>query len=191
MTQHPTELATVVEAPDPFSAEAIAAVLRDSGIDAVVAQSSSASFGPMLLPKARKVPVRVRIEQLEAARRVLAENAAAAAALDWSAVDVGDGSARTSAESSTGDPRGRPVDPLRDPPTEEWLGEPSGPYVSDEGPGPEPARSDARSNSLAEEELIPPIRRRMPLVAAAGWLVAAAIVLLLLLATAMALVGWK
>lgn len=89
-TPDPTDLATVVEAPDPFSAEAIAAVLRDAGIDAIVARTATPSFGPLLLPKARKVPVRVRSEDLLTARRVLKENAAAAAALDWNDVDVHD-----------------------------------------------------------------------------------------------------
>lgn len=109
------DLATVVEAPDPFSAEAIAAVLRDAKIDAVVARHAGPGFGPMLVPKARTVAVRVRSSDLAVARRVLAENAAAAAALNWNEVDVNepaDGDGAANPRASTAPPSRAVVDEI-------------------------------------------------------------------------------
>ncbi len=90
-SDHPTAgggLVTVVETDHEFEAQAIAAVLKDAGIEAFVFPfailPSSGPLGPFV-----RVPVQVAADQLDAAKAVLAANRVEGPEVDWDEVDVG------------------------------------------------------------------------------------------------------
>jgi len=90
MNRIPTDLATVQEAPDPLSAEAIALILRQAGIDAMVVQPPSPGLDPVMPSTPGLVPIRVHADDLAAARRVLAAQIEHSADLDWREAEESD-----------------------------------------------------------------------------------------------------
>ena len=92
MSRFPTDLVTVAEAPDPLSAEAIAAILRDARIETYVVRPPAPGLGPVISPELLKVPVRVHSADLVAARRVLATRVEESADIDWDEIGPADGS---------------------------------------------------------------------------------------------------
>lgn len=85
----PHELVTLLKVHTPFEAHALAAVLRDAGIEAFVFDSDYAGFGISLAPGKASVPVQVRRCDLERARRAIEENASDSIDIDWNEIDLG------------------------------------------------------------------------------------------------------
>jgi len=94
MSRDPDALAGFTETTTDFEAQAIAALLRDAGIEAVVSGGRLAPLGMGLgLGPGRdgqRVVVEVRERDLDAARRVVERNHSDASLIDWDEVDVGD-----------------------------------------------------------------------------------------------------
>lgn len=97
MHSNPSDLVTVREAPDPLSAEAIALVLRDAGIQAIVVQPPAPGLDPVMPSPSGKVPIRVHAADLTAARRVLTAQVEHSADLDWSEANASDPAGEVSA----------------------------------------------------------------------------------------------
>ncbi len=85
------EPAVVVRVPSEFEAHTIAAILRESGIEATVAPGSPSWTGQMpVSPTAQGSAVVVRNTDLHRAQTVLRESEQDSVDLDWDEVDVGD-----------------------------------------------------------------------------------------------------
>ena len=85
------EPGVVVRVPSEFEAHTIAAILRESGIDATVAPGAPSWTGQIALsPGAQGSAVVVRSADLQRARTVLRESDRDSIDLDWDEVDVGD-----------------------------------------------------------------------------------------------------
>lgn len=85
------EPAVVVRVASEFEAHTIAAILRESGIDATVTPGAPSWTGQVpVSPTARGSAVLVRHDDLERARSVLRESERDSVDLDWDEVDVGE-----------------------------------------------------------------------------------------------------
>lgn len=84
------DMATVMYASTEFEAEAVRAVLADSGIRSVMVPSGANVFGFPLAASGRGIPVRVLPDELDRARTALAQAQFVGRSVDWDDVDVGE-----------------------------------------------------------------------------------------------------
>ena len=77
------DLVTLIVAQSEFEANILAIVLRDHGIDAVVFSSAHLGIGVPLSHGRFGVPLQVRNEDVEEARKILLENRRDSIDIDW------------------------------------------------------------------------------------------------------------
>lgn len=77
------DLVTLIVGQSEFEANLLAIVLRDNGIDAVVFSSAHLGIGVPLSHGRFGVPLQVRKEDVEEARRILLENRRDSIDIDW------------------------------------------------------------------------------------------------------------
>lgn len=91
MTRHPDgdEPVTLLSVASPFEAQMMVAVLQQAGIQAEAIDRVQTGRG-LFEPAQGAVMIRVRQRDVDAARRALQANAAAAKDIDWDSFDVGE-----------------------------------------------------------------------------------------------------
>ena len=82
------DLVTLAAPPTEFEANLLAVVLRDHGIDAFVFASSASGIGIPFCSGTLGVPLQVKADDVEEARRVLASNKRDSIDIDWDELEL-------------------------------------------------------------------------------------------------------
>ena len=82
------DLVTLAAPPTEFEANLLAVVLRDHGIDAFVFASSASGIGIPFCSGTLGVPLQVKSDDVEEARRVLASNKRDSIDIDWDELEL-------------------------------------------------------------------------------------------------------